>query len=317
MDLTCALCPRTDSAYICREHLPAYTRALDLAFAVLNSREVETTVARLDRMPERGGRANPVDNMNEVGKSDGALRPTALPVNLDAARRADTAIGELTTWARHIAEQRGIPLGTTGDRRPIHGPVCQGQWVDHPDGRMWQQCQHQQCAAIRHGRRPVLVPAAVACRFLASNAEWLRHRPEAVEAWPAIEAAAKTLTRLVDSPPELELVGACSCGVRLYARTRAATVTCRQCGAAWNTDSGRAEMTKHIRASLVTAAEYVTLHLRQHPGRPRKRVRDLIAQWARRGHIQARGTNADGDPLYRYGDIDTRMIRVVEASSAA
>lgn len=259
MDLTCALCPRTDSAYICREHLTPLTRALDLAFAVLNdpANGVAATVARLDRMPERGGLSHPPNHpQSEWTTADGALRPTALPVRLDAATRADAAVNELTGWARHIAEQRGIP-----PERAASG-------------------------------------AATAARYIAVHADWLRWRPEATEAWPAIEQAAKELTRLVDSPPQMQLVGGCDCGQWLYAPASAAVTTCRGCGRTWDVQSGRDAMRAEAEGLLFTAADCA--RMARMLGYP---VTDAAVRgYARHGKLEQRGADRRGHPMYRLGD---------------
>ncbi|GGK32051.1 hypothetical protein GCM10010124_26010 [Pilimelia terevasa] len=320
----CVICGRATDGYACEPCTRPVHRDLIAAAALTD--DTLTTIARLDRLPDRGGRTAPLRDDEPPTTPGGkprqpnwliedrpttpasALRPTAAPVNLDASSRVDAATGVITTWARMVIEERGLP--TAPAPAPLAGPTCEPL----------QDCRrHRTCRAIlgQHRARPGLSAAGRAALLLTNHLTWLRHHPAAAEALPELGQACRDIIRTVDRPAELELVGACDCGVRLYAKARAATITCRHCGKAWNTDSGRAEMTKHIRASLVTGAEYVTLHLRQHPGQPRKRVRDLIAQWARRGHIQVRGLSADGDPLYRYGDIDTRMNRLEDASSVA
>src|SRR5690606_18673454 len=57
--------------------------------------------------------------------------------NPAAAARLAAAGNTITTWARHVAEERGQELPEP-DRRPVLGPGCAAGW-----------CRHGSCRAIR------------------------------------------------------------------------------------------------------------------------------------------------------------------------
>ena len=106
---TCARCSRPmrhETALVCGR-CGSELRAL-LARTAKLAEDVETTVARLDHITRTGS------GQQEPGVDDGwwkgadALEAWPLPVNLDAARAYQAAYGELTTWARHCCETRGI-----------------------------------------------------------------------------------------------------------------------------------------------------------------------------------------------------------------
>lgn len=103
---TCPRCSRPihDTAYIDTECAKDLQRALRDVEKVAG--DITLTVARLDRVQRHGGA---LEEPGDDGwhRGEGALFPTALIINLSAARSHDAAAGELTTWARHVVEQRG------------------------------------------------------------------------------------------------------------------------------------------------------------------------------------------------------------------
>lgn len=234
--------------------------------------EVETTVARLARYATRGGqRAAPPVDEEPQPKMPDALRPTPLPVDLHAAARAAGAFTAVTTWARHCSELRGHEV------------------------------------ALVRGEHPVASAAA----FLLGQVEWLRHQHEGELALPDLESAGWTIRRIVDAPPEKEIVGRCPCGEYLYAHKGAATVTCVGCRVAYDVETFRQSLMDSLRDRLVTAAEGATLVVLQHPDQSRARVRDLIRTWAVRGHLV--GVASVDGPRYRFGDVIDRMTRHIAA----
>lgn len=318
MDLTCAICHRPDQAYICDRCVRPLHRQLIQAAALAD--EALTTITRQDRMPARGGSPRPELGANSepavtaTGKPAqpnwliedrattpvSALRPTGLPVNLAAADRTHAARAAITTWARVIIDERGLTV------RPkptlTGGPEC-----------VRPRCGHPSCHRIRASREAVrrygdLDQVTHACLLVATHLHWLRHRPHVVEALPELEEACRDLVRVVDRPPDLELVGACDCGVRLYGKRGATWITCRGCGQAVNAAARWDATWQQAQDQLVTAAEAVTLMLHEGLINTRAQPRNLLNQWARRGHLIQRGANEVGHPLYRYGDIADRMI---------
>jgi hypothetical protein len=136
-----------------------------------------------------------------------------LPLDLAVTAKLDAVQGEMTTWARHVAEERsGRPMAHAGEDPIVH-----------------------------------------AARYLAENVEWLRHRAEVGEAYAAIEACARVVRGIVRGPAAQRYLGPCgawrdhdsACGCEgaagcevpetcegdVYARDGASTGRCRTCGA--------------------------------------------------------------------------------------
>jgi hypothetical protein len=289
-ELTCDLCGDPTDGYVCRRdtgETAGYVRlVVDLAG------EVETTVARLARYATRGGRrAVQVDEDRGPGEVNrrqpvvafgwpaskerplpNALRAEPLPVDLNASARAAHAFNDVVTWARAVEGDRGHPV---------------------PD-----------VLAGEH-------PAAVAARYLLAELDWMRMQRFAAEAFDQLKAAGAVIRRIVDAPPELDLVGMCDCGAYLYARRGAATVAC-PCGLAWDVVESRQSLTVALRDRLVTVAEAATLGVLAYPDLQREKVRKLVQSWVRAdrpNHLI--GQPSPDGPVYLFGEIIDRLSRSV------
>lgn len=240
--VVCARPNRVDTAQVChpcvRRLQASLERAADLAG------ELETTIARQGRSGDRGGRVA------------GAEPP--LPVDLGAADSAWAVNNTITTWARHVAEERGLTVTGTD-----------------PD------------------------PTVLAARWLTGQLDWLRHRPEAAEAWDELADACRLLERAVDRAVPRWYAGPCGCGAELYAAAGADRVHCRTCEVthdasarkAWLLESARGTL---ARASLISAALGIL-------GEPVPV--GTVWSWASRGRIVARGRDTDGSPMYLVGEV--------------
>ncbi|MDG4796199.1 hypothetical protein [Micromonospora sp. WMMD1082] len=276
---TCVICQRpvADQAYCCGLCTDrAYRWLGDIASLAADAQDAAGGLARYSAPGRRSG------------GDDRA------PINLTAADALRHAVNDVTTWARHIAEARGQTVPTP-DRRPAHGPGC-------PTG----SCTHRSCHAIRY--RPTDHHAAVAARWIATQLGWLRHRPEAAEAYDALQQAARTITRIADRPPADVLVGVCECGSWLYARAGRPIARCNttDCGRQWDVERSRDTLRAAMDDKLLTAAQIATVAARA--GHDRNRVRKLVTTWARRGIIAPRGM-LDGAATYRLGDVTDRLAR--------
>ena len=273
---TCARCSRPmrhEVALVCGR-CGSELRAL-LARTAKLADEIETTVARLDRITRTGsGRPDdlgwwradtdldprrPGTNLAmRVMTERSALEPVAMPSNLDAATAYGAAHGELVTWARHCCETRGIFYVGEANLETV-------------------------------------------CAFLAGQVDWLRHRDEGDEAANAIEAACRRIERIVDRGPERLVVGRCPCGTWLYAITGADDVKCDGCGTSYDVQASRADLREQLKDSLMTAAEAARMVAHTGLDVPNYRIRKLLWTWTQRGRLQARG-EVNGDPTYRFGD---------------
>jgi hypothetical protein len=159
-----------------------------------------------------------------VGGGGSGKPGSRMPLHLSVTAKLDAVQGSVTTWARHVAEERS------------------GAW--------WVADE--------------LDPIVVAAHYLAASLEWLRHRPECAEAFTDLEAAARVVRGIVRGPAEMRYLGPCgaalvgdeitrwrydeetrgqsaipeqyrpvveTCDGDVYGRNGAAKGSCRTCGA--------------------------------------------------------------------------------------
>ncbi len=276
----CERCSRPihDQGYAC-DQCGTHLRR-DLLRVALIAGEAAVTIAKQARIGNGGRRTDP---------------DVPLPVNLAAANDHDAAIGVLTTWARHVHEESGRPLPTVRT----------------------EPCPHASCTQRRRGaligpecglRLPAEHPAAVVAAWLVDQVDWIRHRPEGSEAMDELADACQVLVRVVDRPADRVIVGQCDCAAYLYAVRGAAAVRCGTCGVAYDVESSRADLRRHLDERLLTAAEIATMATYLGLATDRLRCRKLINVWHDRGRILARGQVGD-DPTFRFGEVVARLTR--------
>lgn len=292
--------PIPDTAYRCTACANHLKRKLDDVAKIAG--DITLTVARLDRVSRTGGRGDdlgwwrrsdyidprrPATNLAVRGAtSRSAMAPVPTPPRLGAAERHDAAVNEIGTWARLVAEERGLQI------EPV---------------RFWRLgCLHGRCARVHAGHEagvtcPLVLadhPLRTALAFLAGSVEWLRHQRFAEEAWPKLEAACADLERVLDTWTATELVGLCACGTGRYSTDQA----CTRCGETdLQYDREALEAAKEdYRVTASEAARWIaSMGLVRDPGK----LRHLIIVWAERGHL-----TRDGGGCYRYGDVLNRVL---------
>ncbi|WP_412736987.1 hypothetical protein [Krasilnikovia sp. MM14-A1259] len=189
------------------------------------------------------------------------------------------------------------------------GPMCTG---------LAGSCGHDSCASIR--RRWPGPSLALEAAWLSRQVEWLRKHQAAAEAFEDLHRACEALARLVDRPPDKDLVGMCDCGKVLYAPQGADVVRCPEsnCRLKWNVAESRGILRKALDGRLVTAAEAARLGQYLDTDRTQEQIRKLINAWASRHMIAAHGQAEDDDGLieatYRFGDISDRLARTPRRS---
>lgn len=196
----CARCAKPmphDQAVVCAS-CGSHLRGL-LARTAKLSGEHAVTISLMDNLASTGTSTK----ADDLGwwRNPEALEPVPLPLNLDAAIAYGAAMSELSTWARHCCETRGI----------FYVPGAE--------------------------------PLETFCAFLGGQADWLRHQPEADEAFRGIENACKQLERIVDRRPDCWYAGPCTtpgCGTDLYPLAGAETAVCVACGASYGTAERKA-----------------------------------------------------------------------------
>lgn len=290
--------PIADTAYVCSVCTADLRR--DLLEVQRYAGEATVTIGHLDDT-RRGGQPQPEEDVDDGWhKGEGALYPTALLHDPHRAQRYDRAVGELLTWARHIAEERG-------------------RYIE-PYRRWALTCDHGRCArihaAIEAGvtcpLRLVDDPLSTVAAWLADNLTWLAHRPEAPEAWSKIADACDEIEHVLDTTAGKLWYGPCACGLDLLGHRDATTVRCVGCGTTYNGDTMRADLLENAREQYVTAAQAADLIAGWvDPNASRDKVRKLVWAWADRGHIEA-----DTDGRYQLGPILDRWTRALAARVA-
>jgi hypothetical protein len=242
--------PVDGTAYVCSP-CSDKTRA-DLLRIVDLAGDVEAAILKLVRY---GG----------AGQGSGE-RP--VPFDDVRAERAAAVGNTLATWARHVAEARGVEIP----------------------------------------HRPGVPGAAVVAGWLADQLEWLRHQREAAEAMSDLREAAREVERIVDRPRDRWYAGPAgriclpAAGAR-WSCTRCrvrGTVRCPECKAEHDAAARKQWLLDEARDALVHAelmARALTA-LDIEDVTP-ARVRGM----ARHGRLMAKGTNSAGDPTYRVGDV--------------
>jgi hypothetical protein len=278
MSAQCVRCGRAvpDDGFVC--HTEAQELAEALQVAAGHAEDAATLNVRAARYTA-GGR----------GGSGDAQLP-----DLTRSARYDRAANAITGWARIAVEETG--------RRPkwrtAIGPLCPPTGI---------RCDHDSCEAIR--RRTPPDPVALAAAWLAQQTGWLRRHPAAGEAFAELHTAAADLARLVDVPPDRDLVGMCDCGRVLYAERDVQVIRCPEptCKLRWNVDESREILRRALRDKLVDAADAARLAAHWDE-RTSEQIRKLINAWTSRGQLVAHGWLGD-EPVYRFGDVVDRLAR--------
>jgi hypothetical protein len=225
-----------------------------------------------------------------------------LPLDLTATAKLDGVQSALSTWARHVAEERGI----------IHAAaVINAGGISGVDG-----------GAGEGGRSSDDTDDLVASAlWLTGHCEWIRHRPEVDEFLTDIAAAARIVAGIARGPATQKYLGPCGADIELpaptatdpnaklrypaecdgdiYARVYAdGTVArigeCRTCRATVVTVERTAWLDGEVRSHAFRAA-----HIAQAYGiRP-----NTIRVWAARGLLVAHGHDREERPLYNVGDV--------------
>jgi hypothetical protein len=189
-----------------------------------------------------------------------------LPVNLIAADVGRWTRTTLTRWCTLAADTRGLaqPLGTM---RSLAG-------------------------------------------FLAGHVDWFRHREDGPALLEDLLTAARAVTRVVDRPEPTWFAGPCwntvedergpnVCRTELYARNSAGYVRCPTCGA----EHEVARRREWLLAEAEDRLAHAELLARALTALGAYVTSSSIRGYAHRGRLAAHGTDAQGRPQYRIGDV--------------
>lgn len=220
---------------------------------------------------------------------------SSLPIDLGATARLDAVEGVLTTWVRHVAEERGVNLAEI-NAGGLTGLSRSPQWVDQAAG--------------------LTDDLSGSAWWLADHCEWMRHRPEVDEFLTDVEACVRVIRGIADLPHDKRvIVGMCDCGKTLYALPGRQVVTCRGCEAHWDVDDSRDGLRGHLDERLVTAAEAAHLAGFLDTDRSGLQIRKLVNKWAERGELSVDDTGEE--PRYWFGNIAFRLANAPQRAVLA
>lgn len=246
--------------------------------AVICDRCASQTAQKLAEIAEVAPAARDVANGLSRRSHGGASgKPgSRLPLDLTAMAKLDSVQGVLTTWMRHVAEERGRAGWFSADGDPLVG----------------------------------------AARSLGEHLEWMRHRPEADEFLTDVEACLRIVRSIARDPAPKRYLGPCgapthetcdnpyadgpcatceTCDGDVYAREGAQRGRCTTCGAEVAADERRAWLDDEVRGYAYTTSEIVAAY-------PAIR-RNTINQWAARGRLTAHDHDGNGRARYNLGDV--------------
>lgn len=158
-------------------------------------------------------------------------------------------------------------------------------------------------------------PIVTAARFLAENAEWIRHKPFAGEWLADVDACHRTVLGIARGPADRRYLGPCGapheavdheaeggpvvyqdgeCDGNVYARRGADTGHCQACGAAYPVKERREWLDGLVgeynyRAKWLADAFGINVN--------------TLRSWALRGLLAAHGHDEDGYPLYNAAEV--------------
>lgn len=251
----CTVCTRPviDTGYACWDCTNRLARRLE--FITSNAGELDTVITRQARGPAR-----------LAGRS----ADTPLPYQAEASDNAWTIHQTLSTWAKSIVDERGIPA-------PAPASDALAAFISQQ--LPWLRCQ----------------PDAAAGFDELDYAAWLLR--VTIDTRPDLTylGACNTPT---DTGP--------ACDTELRAAKDAKTVTCPSCGARHDVADRRAELLRRVHNMLMTAPEIAAAITAWRGPLPV----NTVYSWARRRRLPRRGTDpATGQPRYRLGDALTLAER--------
>ncbi|NED96459.1 hypothetical protein G1H11_14205 [Phytoactinopolyspora alkaliphila] len=143
-------------------------------------------------------------------------------------------------------------------------------------------------------------------RWMHARINRLLDHPDVGEFANTLHRHTRRALKVIDRPAEGLFAGICSartpkgeCPEWLYALPGKSIVTCRVCGAHYDVAWRREILRQHAENTLMTAAEiaravtWLDTQVRA----------DRVRQWASRGRLIRRGSDEQGRPTYRLGDV--------------
>lgn len=337
----CRVCASKTDAFMCIR----CGRKLEDALAELpaDMRDLEMVAARQATGPLGLGapsRSCERPSKDVAWQAPGPLTPEALgeaPWEFapGAADQLWAMANTVTTWARHLAESRGLPLPPLTRFRPAGLRIWRNRmyvtvqtWTLHPVVPVAQWLQGN-IDAIRHDEAAEQIYDELT-GLHEENERWILGRRGTEVFAGRCDAAQVTF---VEGEPGTLVPVAAICNAALYGRSEEAEVRCQACGMRYSLEARLAEMRNHqineqlarahtIANALTTIEEPLTPELlrkwiqrdamvEQSPEGPAcLDCKHSTCVMIRRPLILQKGTDDEGKALYRVGDVRARLALV-------
>lgn len=150
-------------------------------------------------------------------------------------------------------------------------------------------------------------------RYVADSADWLAHRPDALEAFEELEVIVGLIKHTIDTRNPGSYAGPCDvCGLDMYAKPGATIVTCRMCDLEYDLEPRRQKLLKKARQQIARPAEISrALTSIGTPVTPER-----IRQWVHRGDLKPAQLDREKHRLYRIRDVLDLLDRPVKKKGA-
>lgn len=252
-DTLCSACERpvSDQAYLCARC--AHLLAVDLGEVPGLEPDLEITLTRQDRVGDSSG-----------GSSKRAEEP--LPFSVAASEAGYVLTNTLSTWARDVARERGVP----GPQGAPASTVAAIWLLGHIE---WLRHRPEVAEAYDE------ITSAVAMVRLVID----RHG-----------------SRLYAGPCNTRDDAGTLCEADLHTRPGSKLIRCRECGAEHDAQHRRDWLLASAEQQLLTATE-LSRALPELLGRELKV--NTIRTWAGSGRIVPHGVTVEGWPLYKVGEV--------------
>lgn len=201
-----------------------------------------------------------------------------------ASLQRDYVANTVGTWARHVAESRGIEL---------------------PESRGVLAWLIDNIAAIRHDEAAAVIHDELTGLAL-ENERSIFGRAGTDEFYGVCDEPDRGVVAELDAAGRIVVEiyrSDRTCGAQLYGQPDAKTIRCRACGAKYDAEERKATMRAKLPNSLGTLAEVAgALTKLDEPV-----TVDALSSAVRRGLIPDRGQNAQGHRLVRVGDVQAYL----------
>lgn len=317
-DVTCTCGKPTGGPFLCQDCQHT------LRFALLNVATFYVDLGTVERRQTRYG-----DGSATIG-SIGRAQPAPVDMRfIDAGpeRKIDheghkITVGHLTPSGKHVAPGRATLAPANqlrydvwdtvvawtrtlmAEQPPMAGPTCETR-----------DCGHLTCRQIHTRLWPERPQTTVFIGYLTRQFDHIVRSTWAPQILDEFLDLERRLKRAVDRPPERIYLGVCTktpdvgpaCPGSVYAIEGELMGKCEECKAEYDVAASREGLESGLDSMLMTAADIARASTYLGLNADRDRVRKRINQWNKRGIIQAKGSDDNGDPRFSYGDVRARL----------